>query len=55
MDLILADTELNGYKIFQDPYSLSAWDKTPIPSERLADPLRVAPEKQCGSGKSAQN
>jgi hypothetical protein len=51
MDLILNDTQLNGYKIFQDPYSLSAADKTPIPADRSANLLRLTPEKQCFGGK----
>lgn len=34
--LILADPELNRYGIFEDPYSLSNDDKTPVPADRLA-------------------
>ena len=34
--LILADPELNDYRIFQDPYSLSADDKTQVPADRVA-------------------
>ena len=34
--LILADPAYNDYKLFQDPYSMSKYDVTPIPSDRLA-------------------
>jgi hypothetical protein len=34
--IILADPRLNEYRIFQDPYSLSAADKTPVPADRVA-------------------
>jgi len=34
--IILADPELNDYRIYQDPYSRSADDKTPVPADRAA-------------------
>lgn len=34
--VILADPELKQYRIFQDPYSVSADDKTAVPADRVA-------------------
>ena len=39
--LILADPELNDYRIFQDPYSRSADDKTQVPADRVAVLRRI--------------
>ena len=34
--LVLADSAYNDYKLYQDPYSLSKYDVTPIPPARQA-------------------
>ncbi|HEX2940691.1 MAG TPA: hypothetical protein VHO91_06560, partial [Rhodopila sp.] len=33
---VLADPDLDGYKIVADPYTLSQFDRTPIPADRVA-------------------
>lgn len=33
---VLADPDLDGYKIVADPYTLSRFDQTPIPADRVA-------------------
>jgi hypothetical protein len=53
--LITNDTELDGYQIFQDPYSMSADDKSAIPAGRLANYPRLASEMHCGGERHAAN
>jgi hypothetical protein len=34
--LVLADPAYNDYRLFEDPYTMSKYDRTPIPPDRQA-------------------
>ena len=53
--VIANDTELNGYQILRDPYSLSANDKLAVPAARMANYPRSRSEMRCDGERAAAN
>lgn len=52
--VIMNHPELDGYRIFRDPYSLSSYDKMPIPAGRTANYPASDAETRC-DGESARS
>jgi hypothetical protein len=53
--VIANDTELDGYKILRDPYSLSANDKLAVPAARVANYPRSGSDMRCDGERAVAN